>query len=696
MSAPSSGSRPRSRNAKGRSWLPRTTVRSSTRVVGRVWELRDRRLTAFRGNYAAFLSQREERDARARKDSDTLKDQIEREKELVQRYRSHRKYSKMHEHERRLEALQVQASDVPTKHRAGVLTLGGFLNGGAKSAPARSGEVVIGLEGLAAGYDSKPIVRVERLEARRGSRIGLVGPNGSGKTTLMRTIAGDLAPIDGRLMLGQKVQVGYLAQIRRLPMPGTTVLEALTAGSGLDEGPARSYLARFLFRGDDAFKPVANLSGGERSRLELALVGLQAANLLLLDEPTNHLDIPAREALESFLREAAGTVIVVSHDRRLLEAVCNELWVVEARDHRHSGACRSLRRWLRGVARSAGRRLVGRGSTQCVATRRRQGCRQSCCAAGCGTKEVPSTSGPAAVEGRLSPPPSGCRGRPDPPRAAQDSARAGPWRLDDPGQLRRAAPGVERAGRRRCRARPGRGCLADAGRAGAALMHEADGSAAAPRAVPRPFMIGLTGPIGCGKSTVAQMLGELGGTVIDADVLARRATEPGRPTLPPIRDRFGESVFTPEGTLDRAALAAIVFDDDAALSDLEAIVHPEVRRLVDAELAAAAGGRGAVGDRRGDQAGRGRPGPALRRGLAGRVRFQRLSASGWPVEAQRSMTSNAASARRAPTWATAWPAPLPTDRPFVGSLPTARLTRLRSRVEDALADALAPLLLDLD
>ena len=146
----------------------------------------------------------------------------------------------------------------------------------------------------------------------------------------MRTIAGDLAPIDGRLVLGQKVQVGYLAQIRRTPMPGTTVLEALTAGSGLDEGPARSYLARFLFRGDDAFKPVANLSGGERSRLELALVGLQAANLLLLDEPTNHLDIPAREALESFLRDAPGTVIVVSHDRRLLDAVCTELWVVEA------------------------------------------------------------------------------------------------------------------------------------------------------------------------------------------------------------------------------------------------------------------------------------------------------------------------------------------------------------------------------
>ena len=118
-----------------------------------------------------------------------------------------------------------------------------------------------------------------------------------------------------------------------------------TNGGGLDQGPARAYLARFLFRGDDVFKPVEQLSGGERSRLELALVGLQAANLLLLDEPTNHLDIPAREALETFLRDAPGTVIVVSHDRRLLDAVCTELWVVE------DGGTGTLSR----VARFAGR-----------------------------------------------------------------------------------------------------------------------------------------------------------------------------------------------------------------------------------------------------------------------------------------------------------------------------------------------------
>ena len=107
------------------------------------------------------------------------------------------------------------------------------------------------------------------------------------------------------------------------------MLDALLDVASVTPGEARSYLARFLFRGDDAFKEVRSLSGGERSRLELALLGIQASNLLLLDEPTNHLDIPAREAIESFMATAPATSLVVSHDRRLLETVCETLWVVE-------------------------------------------------------------------------------------------------------------------------------------------------------------------------------------------------------------------------------------------------------------------------------------------------------------------------------------------------------------------------------
>ena len=294
-------------------------------VVGRIWELRDRRLEIFRGNYSAYLGQREERDARARKDADTRAGSIEREQELVQRYRSHRKFSKMHEHERRLASLEEQAGVAPAHGRARRLTL----DGTGRDGPVRSGDVVIDLDGLVSGFPGVPIVRTRRLEARRGERIGVVGPNGAGKTTLLRTIAGGLAPLGGHLRLGNSVHMGYLAQIRRAAPAGATVIDALTGATGLESGPARSYLARFLFSGDDAFKPVEKLSGGERSRLELAIVGVNAANLLLLDEPTNHLDIPAREALEAFLRESAATVVVVSHDRRLLESVCTQLWVVD-------------------------------------------------------------------------------------------------------------------------------------------------------------------------------------------------------------------------------------------------------------------------------------------------------------------------------------------------------------------------------
>ncbi|HET9520587.1 MAG TPA: ABC-F family ATP-binding cassette domain-containing protein [Candidatus Limnocylindrales bacterium] len=309
-------------------------------TVNRIWELRDRRLTAFRGDYSAYHRQREERDARLAKDVDTQAEQIAREKELVQRYRSHRKFSKMHEHEARLERLQAERVEAPKRSRKLRLPAGALAGGG----PARSGEIVVRVEGLVVGYlpgrgavndDGTPatdihrVARVPFLAAERGDRIGIVGPNGAGKTTLLRTIAGDLPPIDGRLGFGNAVQIGYLAQLRGAAIPGTTVIDALQAAIPITDGEARGYLARFLFRGDDAFKEVRTLSGGERSRLELALLGIMPSNLLLLDEPTNHLDIPAREAIESFMTESPATLLVVSHDRRLLETVCTTLWVVD-------------------------------------------------------------------------------------------------------------------------------------------------------------------------------------------------------------------------------------------------------------------------------------------------------------------------------------------------------------------------------
>ena len=308
-------------------------------TVTRIWELRDRRLTVFRGDYSAYHRQREERDARSVKEVETQAEAIAREKELVQRYRSHRKFSKMHEHEARLERLEAERRDAPRANRRLAIPAGALLGTG----PDRSGEIAVRVEDLAVGYlpgrgalftDGSPateprvVARAPFLAAQRGERIGIVGPNGAGKTTLLRTIAGDLPPLDGTVAFGNAVQIGYLAQLRGAAIPGATVLDALLEAAPVTDGEARSYLARFLFRGDDAFKEVRSLSGGERSRLELALLGIPPANLLLLDEPTNHLDIPAREAMESFMAKSPGTLLVVSHDRRLVETVCDRLWVV--------------------------------------------------------------------------------------------------------------------------------------------------------------------------------------------------------------------------------------------------------------------------------------------------------------------------------------------------------------------------------
>jgi energy-coupling factor transporter ATP-binding protein EcfA2 len=208
----------------------------------------------------------------------------------------------------------------------------------------RSGELVIRLEDLAVGYlpgrgamapdgsdAAEPVVVATApfLAAQRGERIGIVGPNGAGKTTLLRTIAADLPPLDGIVAFGHQVQPGYLAQLRDAAIPGATVLDAIMEAMPLTPGEARGYLARFLFRGDDVFTEVRSLSGGERSRLELALLGIMPSNVLLLDEPTNHLDIAAREAIEAFLTESPATLLVVSHDRRLLETICERLWVVD-------------------------------------------------------------------------------------------------------------------------------------------------------------------------------------------------------------------------------------------------------------------------------------------------------------------------------------------------------------------------------
>ena len=197
-------------------------------VVQRIWELRDRHLRVFRGAFSAYLTQREAADARAHKDAESHADAVAREQELVQRYRSHRKYAKMHEHERRLDALREAPVEAPKRRPSLALSSRGLGGDGA----VRSGDLVVSVRDVVVGFPASPagdpiaIARAPRLEAQRGERIGIVGPNGAGKTTLLRTIAGDLAPLEGIVRLGAAVQPGYLAQLRQAAFTGQTVLDA--------------------------------------------------------------------------------------------------------------------------------------------------------------------------------------------------------------------------------------------------------------------------------------------------------------------------------------------------------------------------------------------------------------------------------------------------------------------------------------
>ena len=156
-----------------------------------------------------------------------------------------------------------------------------------------------------------------------------MGPNGSGKTTLLRTIVGELPPLRGQARLGHKVEINYYAQAHEgLRMDATVLDEIRRIKPLIKETEARTLLGRFLFSGDDVFKRVGDLSGGERSRVALAQLTLMGGNLLVLDEPTNHLDIGAREALEMVLNEYNGSILFVSHDRYFIDAVADTLWMV--------------------------------------------------------------------------------------------------------------------------------------------------------------------------------------------------------------------------------------------------------------------------------------------------------------------------------------------------------------------------------
>lgn len=194
-----------------------------------------------------------------------------------------------------------------------------------------SGTLVLRAYDAAIGYPGNRLFTVKELELRRGECAALIGPNGTGKTTFLKVLLEQMEPLEGRVQLGASLNIGYFAQAHDGLNGDHSVIEELTNHKPLEAEQARSHLAQYLFRGDDVFKPVSALSGGERARLALAILALEGANFLLLDEPTNHLDMPAREALQEVLESYSGTILLVSHDRYLIDKLATQIW--DLRDH---------------------------------------------------------------------------------------------------------------------------------------------------------------------------------------------------------------------------------------------------------------------------------------------------------------------------------------------------------------------------
>ena len=194
----------------------------------------------------------------------------------------------------------------------------------------RSGNLVLRAEDLTVGYPGKPLFKVDELLLRRLECAALIGPNGSGKTTFLRTILDQLPPLSGQVRHGASLKIGYFAQAHEELDPNLTLIEEIDRmGTPMLEKDIRNYLGRFLFVGDEQYKKVSVLSGGERGRLALAKLALMDANFLLLDEPSNHLDIPSQEILQQVLAEFEGTILMVSHDRYLIDALASQIWEVD-------------------------------------------------------------------------------------------------------------------------------------------------------------------------------------------------------------------------------------------------------------------------------------------------------------------------------------------------------------------------------
>jgi ATP-binding cassette subfamily F protein 3 len=287
-------------------------------VVERVWEMAWGRLEQYRGNYSAYVTQKAERLALQYAQYERQRLHIEQTEDFIRRNISGQRSSEAKGRRKRLE--RIERIERPSEYRPINITLGDV---------KRSGDLVVGLYDLSVGYDrSAPLFAAGEFELRRGQRVTLLGPNGSGKTTLVRTILGRISPLAGRVRIGAGVHMGYFAQGHTDLDFDKTVLETVLEAGELRISQARDWLGRYRFSGDDVYKHVSDLSGGEQARVALSVLALQGANLLILDEPTNHLDIPSQEVLQEVLAEFGGTLLIVSHDRYLIRKLATHVWAI--------------------------------------------------------------------------------------------------------------------------------------------------------------------------------------------------------------------------------------------------------------------------------------------------------------------------------------------------------------------------------
>ena len=330
------------------------------KVANRIWEMGRDGIENFRGNYSAYLLQRGERWERRVKDFEARKGRLLKELDFVRRniagQRGQMAKGKLSRISRELHAIQKGGSEAvegkswsQTSEDLGGLSRysmnvaeaekaikglqkpdGSFLNLRIEMRSSqRSGKIVLRTNDLEIGYPGSSLFISDDIELHRLECAALLGPNGSGKTTFIKSIIGQLEPLSGQIQHGASVKIGYFAQAHEQLNPANRVIDELMNHNEMTISRARNYLAQYLFRKDDVFKPVHTLSGGERGRLALAILALEEANFLLLDEPTNHLDIPAQEMLQEVLVLFEGTILLVTHDRYLVDHLASQIWELE-------------------------------------------------------------------------------------------------------------------------------------------------------------------------------------------------------------------------------------------------------------------------------------------------------------------------------------------------------------------------------